>query len=106
MGWNDAERSARAGVAVGAAYAAYFLLLFAQFPLAGRLPGNCDTWYAISFTNIYLNHVRDFIGLGHHGTFLYPVEHPLAYGETSFGLALLPMLLRALRIGDIACYYV
>src|SRR5260370_282516 len=53
MAWKIAERSARARVAVGAAYAAYFLALFAQFPRAGRLPGNCDTWYAIAFTDRY-----------------------------------------------------
>jgi hypothetical protein len=106
MAWKIAERSARARVAVGAAYAAYFLALFAQFPRAGRLPGNCDTWYAIAFTNLYLNKAKALLGLGHYGRFLYPAPNPFAYGETSIGLALLPMLLRGLGLGEIASYYV
>jgi hypothetical protein len=106
MAWKIAERSARARVAVGAAYAAYFLALFAQFPRAGRLPGNCDTWYAIAFTDLYLNKAKALLGLGHYGGFLYPAPNPFAYGETSIGLALLPMLLRGLGLGEIASYYV
>jgi len=100
------EKSARAGIAVGAAYAAYFLALFAPFPRSGRLPGNCDTWYAIAFTNLYLSKAKALVGLGHPGSFLYPAPNPFAYGETSVGLALLPMLLRSLGLGEIVSYYV
>ena len=94
------------GAAVAAGYTLFFLALFSQFPLAGRLPGNCDTWYAIAFTNLYRNEVKELLGLGHYGTFLHPVPNPFAYGETSVALALLPMLLRALGLGDVEAYYV
>jgi hypothetical protein len=94
------------GAAVAAAYTVLFLALFAQFPRAGRVPGNCDTWYAIAFTNLYRNQVKEVLGLGHYGTFLYPVTNPFAYGETSAALAVVPMLLRALGLGDVGAYYV
>ena len=92
--------------AMAALYAALFLLLFAQFPLAGRLPGNCDTWYAVAFTNLYRNEIAEWLGLGRYGTFLHPVANPFAYGETSVALALLPMLLRSAGLGDVGAYYV
>ena len=57
----DRDRGWLAGVAA-AVYAAYFLLLFSQFPRAGRLPGNCDSWYAIAFTNLYLNEAKALLG--------------------------------------------
>jgi hypothetical protein len=91
--------------AVAAAFAVFFLLLFSQFPLAGRLPGNCDTWYAIAFTNVYLNETREALGLGRSGSFLYPAENPFSYGETSVALAIVPMLLRLLGLPDLAAYY-
>ena len=93
-------------VVVFVVFAAFFFILFSQFPLAGRLPGNCDNWYAIAFTNIYLNQLGELLGAGSHGSFFYPVENPLAYGETSFALALLPMVVRGVGIGDVWAYYV
>lgn len=86
-------------------YALYFLALFAQFPLKGRLPGNCDTWYAVAFTDIYLNRVREFLGLGTYGSFMYPVENPFSYGETSLALAIVPMTFRALGFSELPAYY-
>ncbi len=86
-------------------FAAYFLVLFAPLPIAGTIPGNIDTWYAIAFTNVYLNEVREALGWGAFGSFLHPAEHPLSYGETAFGLAALPMALRALGISDVLTYY-
>ena len=96
----------RTGLVLAAGYTTYFLALFAQFPLAGRLPGNCDTWYAIAFTNLYRNELKELLGLGRFGSFLYPVASPFAYGETSIVLALVPMLLRSLGLGDVTAYYV
>jgi hypothetical protein len=87
-------------------FLAFFLLLFAQFPAAGRLPGNCDTWYAVAFTNIYINEIKEALGLGQFGSFLYPAESPFSYGETSVLLATVPMLLRLLGLSDVATYYV
>jgi len=98
-----ARRRVDAGVA--AAFTVFFLLLFSQFPLAGRLPGNCDTWYAIAFTNIYLNEIREALDLGRFGSFLYPAENPFAYGETSIALAIVPMLLRLVGLDDVLTYY-
>ncbi len=95
----------RTDAVVGAAFTFFFLLLFSQFPLAGRLPGNCDTWYAIAFTNIYLNEIREALGLGQYGSFLYPAENPLSYGETSVALAAVPMLLRLMGLDDVTAYY-
>ena len=103
---SQAPAALRAGGAVAAAYATFFLALFAQFPLSGRVPGNCDTWYAIAFTNLYRNEARELLGLGTFGTFLYPVENPFAYGETSAALALPPVLLREAGLSDIGAYYV
>jgi hypothetical protein len=100
---GDGRRPAAVAATV---YAAYFLLLFAQFPRAGRLPGNCDSWYAIAFTNLYLNEVRQLFGGGRSGTFMYPVPNPFAYGETSLALAVVPMLLRSVGLGEVAMYYV
>jgi hypothetical protein len=91
---------------LAAAYTALFLALFAQFPRAGRLPGNCDTWYAVAFTNLYRNEIREWLGLGTYGSFLYPAANPFAYGETSVLLALLPIALRSLGLSDVAAYYV
>jgi hypothetical protein len=104
---HESQASAlRAGAAVAVAYSAFFLALFAQFPLSGRVPGNCDTWYAIAFTNLYRNEARELLGLGRFGTFLYPVENPFAYGETSAALAVLPVLLREAGLSDVGAYYV
>jgi hypothetical protein len=91
---------------LAAAYTALFLALFAQFPRAGRLPGNCDTWYAVAFTNLYRNRIREWLGLGSYGSFLYPAPNPFAFGETSVLLALLPICLRSLGLSDVAAYYV
>jgi len=102
----DHDRGRLAGGAAAAVYAAYFLLLFSQFPRAGRLPGNCDSWYAIAFTNLYLNEAKALLGGPATGTFMYPVPNPFAYGETSLALALVPMLLRSLGLGEVAMYYV
>lgn len=56
---SQAPAALRTGLALAVGYAAYFLALFAQFPLAGCLPGNCDTWYAIAFTNLYRNELKE-----------------------------------------------
>jgi hypothetical protein len=103
---SQAPAALRTGLALAVGYTAYFLALFAQFPLAGRLPGNCDTWYAIAFTNLYRNELKELLGLARYGTFLHPVAHPFAYGETSVVLAVVPMLLRSLGLGDLTAYYV
>jgi hypothetical protein len=103
-------KSERPGLApllgLAAAYTALFLAIFAQFPRAGRLPGNCDTWYAVAFTNLYRNEIREWLGLGTYGSFLYPAANPFAYGETSVLLALLPIALRSLGLTDLTAYYV
>jgi len=93
-------------VALGAFYALFFLLLFSPFARAGRLPGNCDTWYAVAFTNMYLNEARELLGLGSYGSFLHPAPAPFSYGETSVGLAVVPMLLRLTGASDTLSYYV
>jgi hypothetical protein len=85
-------------------YTLFFLALFSQFAARGRLPGNIDTWYAIAFTNSYLNDLRDIFGGGDSGSFLYPVSEPLAYGETSVALALIPMALRGAGLSDVVAY--
>jgi hypothetical protein len=100
------ERALRVDLWILAGFLVLFLLIFAQFAAQGRLPGNIDTWYAIAFTNAYLNEVREAVGLGSFGTFLHPVENPFAYGETSLALALLPMALRAVGLPDVTAYYV
>ena len=83
----------------------FFLILFAQFPIAGRISGNIDSWYAIAFPNVYLNELRELLGFGPFGSFLYPTENPLAYGETAAALAVVPMVLRAIGLGDVMTLY-
>ncbi len=90
---------------VAGGYILYFALLFLQFPVAGRIPGNCDTWYVITFPNIYLNEIGALLGGEATGSFFYPIENPLAYGETAALLAVVPMLFRLLGLSDLLTSY-
>jgi hypothetical protein len=73
MAGKVVEKSPRPGIAAGAIYVAHFLL-FAQFPRAGRLRANRDTWYAIAFTELFLNQSKALLGLGHYGGFRIAVQ--------------------------------
>ncbi len=83
----------------------FFGLLFAQFPLAGSLPGYIDTWLYLALFNDYGNHIeRVFSGeaLGH---CLYPAGAPYAYLEPSFASAAFFLFFKLLRFNDLWAYY-
>jgi hypothetical protein len=94
-------------IAALGAYLAFFLALFAQYPLQGAVPGNCDTLLVISLSNTYITKAAELLGLGAAGHAMYPVENILAYGESAPASALLFILPKLLLgLNDVYAYYV
>ncbi len=92
-------------VIVTVGFGAFFAVLFAQFPVAGRLPGNADTWFAIALSNTYASRLADLFGGGPPATALYPGGNPIQFGESSPGVALVYVAIRALGFDDVNAYY-
>jgi len=99
--------AATTAVRAAAAYLVFFLILFAQFPLRGTLPGNTDTWLVgIAIPNTIRSQIGAWLaGTAPPGQWLYPAEHPLLHGETAVGTSLLFALIRTLLPGDVVAYY-
>lgn len=104
MNAPPSNAGSREVLAAGAALLVFFLALFAQFPLQGALPGNCDTLLAIALSNTYVSHIAAFLGFGPAGMSMYPAG-ALMYGEKAPGVALVYALFKAAGLGDIDAYY-
>lgn len=88
----------------GAGFLGFYLALFAQFPLQGALPGNCDTLLAIALSNTYVSHFTALLGSGPAGMSMYPAG-ALMYGEKAPGVALVFALFKLVGLGDVTAYY-
>ncbi len=99
--------AARTAAGAAAAYLVFFLILFAQFPLRGALPGNTDTWLVgIAIPNTVRSHAGAWLsGDDAPGQWLYPAERPLLHGETALGTGLIFALIRSLLPGDVVAYW-
>jgi len=86
-------------------YAVFFALLFLQFPLKQAISGNCDTWLALTYSNHTLESVKSFLSGQFMGKAMYPVENPLAYGESAPGAQLMIIAFKMLGFTDIWTNY-
>jgi len=102
---EPAHRTSWRCVIVIAGFSLFFAALFAQLPLAGRLPGNTDTWFAIALSNTYGSRLAGLSGGAPPTTALYPGGNPIQFGESSPGVALAYVAIRALGFDDVSAYY-
>jgi hypothetical protein len=86
-------------------YSIFFLTLFIQFPLKKSLPGNCDTWHAISLSNIYKNKVKNLVQGNTPASSMYPAKNIYSYGESSMGGSLIFIFFRTMGFNNINAYY-
>lgn len=86
-------------------YTFFFLILFSQFPLAGTLPGNCDTLLGIALSNTYLNELKAFVFDLPLGRGMYPAADIHPYGETALIPAALFIFWKLLGLNDIIAHY-
>jgi hypothetical protein len=87
------------------AFLAIFLILFSQFPLAGRLPGNTDSLLAMTLSNLFWEKIVLFLSGDLPYTALYPARDVMAYGENCYGLATLFLVFKLLTQSGIWAYY-
>ncbi len=83
----------------------FFLILFLQFPLEGKMPGNTDSWFIIAFSKIYINKIEAFFTGVDIGRAMYPVDDILAYGERTPGGSLLFGLFSLFGLRDYIAFY-
>lgn len=86
-------------------YTVFFLTLFSQFPLAGTLPGNCDTLLGIALSNTYLNELKAFLFDLPLGRGMFPAADIHPYGETALIPAALFIFWKLLGFNDIIALY-
>lgn len=63
----------------------FFSVLFISFPLKEKFPGNCDSMIVIAYCELQVERIKSFFTEEPLGTSMYPVEDPVAYGESSPG---------------------
>ncbi len=95
----------RTNTAILLLYVCFFLVLFVQFPLKGTIPGNCDNWFAIAYSNIYLNKIISFFTGAAVGTSLYPITDVYAYGESAPLTGLIFIFFKLFGFNDVVCNY-
>jgi len=89
-----------------AGYALFFALLLLPMPLAGALPGNCDTWLnGIALPNIMLNRLLAGLTGEAVGTPFHPETRVFGFGESAFGTSALFMLFKIVTRDDVTAYY-
>ncbi len=81
-------------------YSLFFLLLFLQFPLNITISGNCDTWLALTYSTYTLESIKSFFTGEYMGTAMYPVENPLAYGESAPGAQMMIIFFKMFGFAD------
>lgn len=81
-------------------YFLFFALLFLQLPLRKEISGNCDSWLALTYSTHNLEVLKSFFTGEAAGRAMYPVENPLAYGESAPGMQLIIMLLKSSGLTD------
>ena len=82
------------------AYFIFFALLFLQHPLRKEIAGNCDTWIALTYSAHTLEVIKSFFTGETVGHPMFPVENPLAYGESAPGMQLIIILFKSLGLND------
>lgn len=86
-------------------YTFFFLILFSQFPLAGTLPGNCDTLLGIALANTYFNELKAFLFDFPLGRGMFPAADIHAFGETALIPASLYMFWKLLGLDDLLAHF-
>jgi hypothetical protein len=86
-------------------YFLFFLLLFLQLPLKEKLPGNCDTWLAITYSSYSFESAKSYLSGEKKFHPMYPVENPLVYGESAPGLQVPIIILKSFGLSDHWAYY-
>ena len=86
-------------------YVALFVGLFAQFPLGGALPGNCDTWLVIALSNSYAAKAQMLLAGDPVTSAMFPVANQHGYGESSPGCAAMFLLFKLFGFSDVVAYY-
>jgi hypothetical protein len=81
-------------------YGLFFLLLFLQFPLNKAISGNCDTWLALTYSNYTLESIKSFFTGEYMGKAMYPVDNPLAYGESAPGAQMMIIFFKMFGFSD------
>jgi hypothetical protein len=91
---------------VAAIYFVFFALLFAQFPLTGKLPGNCDTWLnGLALPNLLKNRIASVFTGEPTGTSFYPETGVLGFGESAVGSSLIFVAAKVVTGDDVVAYY-
>jgi len=101
---SNPARSARFRLLSAGFYLAVFFALFLQFPLKRALPGNCDSWIGLAYTNYLMARAEAWLTGTTMGLPMYPVPDALAYGEASWGF-LLYMPFKLVGMPDHWAYY-
>jgi hypothetical protein len=81
-------------------YGLFFLILFLQFPLKKAISGNCDTWLALTYSTYTLESMKSFFTGEYMGRIMYPVENPLAYGESAPGAQIMIIFFKMFGFSD------
>lgn len=84
----------------------FFAALFVQFPVAGHLAGNCDTWFVMAFGNLHARWLESLFTGSPIGSAMYPVTNVLHYGESTPLTLLTYALLSTIVDDDIWAIYV
>ncbi len=99
------RRSTKIHAVIAALYVVFFALYFLSLPLKDSIPGNCDSWLAIAYSNTYLNQLQAFITGDGVGRAMYPVENIAGFGESSLGLGAVFILFRLIGANDVVALY-
>ncbi|MGI6393421.1 MAG: hypothetical protein ACOX2F_01600 [bacterium] len=87
-------------------YSLFFLILFIQFPLNKALPGNCDTWLALTLPSHTFESIKAFFMGVEPGVAMYPVLNPLAYGESAYAAQIMIMFIKLFGFADYWTNYI
>jgi len=81
-------------------YSIFFFALFIQFPLKKAISGNCDTWLALTYPGYSFEVIKSFFTGEKFGIPMYPVQNPIAYGESAPGVQIMIIILRSFGLYD------
>src|SRR5262249_6688669 len=86
-------------------FALCFGALFAQFPLTHSLPGNCDSWLAIAYSNLYVNYIKAAWTGQDLGAVLYQAANVGGFGESAVGSAAFFIAPKLFGASDLVAFY-